>query len=90
MTAVVGYCGNMLPSIFSDISSYPKALKIDLIHPIVSRKFQSNTAKVSKKVTLASVLTVFSYSGGSRAADQMMKRSQVKVSVERCLENGVR
>ncbi|XP_033480652.1 apoptosis-stimulating of p53 protein 2-like [Epinephelus lanceolatus] len=28
-------------------------------------------------------------SGGSRAADQMMKRNQVKVSVERCLENGV-
>ncbi|XP_037621663.1 apoptosis-stimulating of p53 protein 2-like [Sebastes umbrosus] len=28
-------------------------------------------------------------SGGSRAADQMMKRNQVKASVERCLENGV-
>ncbi|XP_035516025.1 apoptosis-stimulating of p53 protein 2-like, partial [Morone saxatilis] len=27
-------------------------------------------------------------SGGSRAADQMMKRNQVKASVERCLENG--
>ncbi|XP_029313830.1 LOW QUALITY PROTEIN: apoptosis-stimulating of p53 protein 2-like [Cottoperca gobio] len=28
-------------------------------------------------------------SGGSRAADQMTKRNQVKASVERCLENGV-
>ncbi|KAF3852642.1 hypothetical protein F7725_005997 [Dissostichus mawsoni] len=28
-------------------------------------------------------------SGGSRAADQMMKRNQVKASVERCLENGI-
>ncbi|XP_071359231.1 apoptosis-stimulating of p53 protein 2b [Trachinotus anak] len=28
-------------------------------------------------------------SGGSRAADQMMKRNQVKASAERCLENGV-
>ncbi|XP_068582892.1 apoptosis-stimulating of p53 protein 2-like isoform X2 [Cebidichthys violaceus] len=28
-------------------------------------------------------------SGGSRAADPMMKRNQVKASVERCLENGV-
>ncbi|KAG8014492.1 Apoptosis-stimulating of p53 protein 2 [Nibea albiflora] len=28
-------------------------------------------------------------SGGSRLADQMMKRNQVKASVERCLENGV-
>ncbi|XP_070778506.1 apoptosis-stimulating of p53 protein 2b [Enoplosus armatus] len=28
-------------------------------------------------------------SGGSRAAEQMMKRNQVKASVERCLENGV-
>ncbi|XP_051237223.1 apoptosis-stimulating of p53 protein 2 isoform X2 [Dicentrarchus labrax] len=28
-------------------------------------------------------------SGGSRAADQMMKRNQVKASVERCLENGL-
>ncbi|KAF3688153.1 Apoptosis-stimulating of p53 protein 2 Bcl2-binding protein [Channa argus] len=28
-------------------------------------------------------------SGGSRAADQMMKRNQVKASLERCLENGV-
>ncbi|KAM9363285.1 apoptosis-stimulating of p53 protein 2-like [Symphorus nematophorus] len=28
-------------------------------------------------------------SGGSRAADQMMKRNQGKGSVERCLENGV-
>ncbi|XP_027139079.1 apoptosis-stimulating of p53 protein 2 [Larimichthys crocea] len=28
-------------------------------------------------------------SGGSRVADQMMKRNQVKASVERCLENGV-
>ncbi|XP_034534164.1 apoptosis-stimulating of p53 protein 2-like isoform X2 [Notolabrus celidotus] len=27
--------------------------------------------------------------GGSRGADQMMKRNQVKASVERCLENGV-
>ncbi|XP_023130046.2 apoptosis-stimulating of p53 protein 2-like isoform X1 [Amphiprion ocellaris] len=27
--------------------------------------------------------------GGSRAADQMMKRNQGKASVERCLENGV-
>nr|XP_046232665.1 apoptosis-stimulating of p53 protein 2-like isoform X2 [Scatophagus argus] len=27
--------------------------------------------------------------GGSRAADQMMKRNQVKTSVDRCLENGV-
>ncbi|XP_072239671.1 apoptosis-stimulating of p53 protein 2-like [Leuresthes tenuis] len=28
-------------------------------------------------------------SDGSRAADQMMKRNQVKASVERCLENGL-
>ncbi|XP_071379454.1 apoptosis-stimulating of p53 protein 2-like [Centroberyx affinis] len=28
-------------------------------------------------------------SGGSRAADQMVKRNQVKGSVERCMENGV-
>ncbi|XP_056225125.1 apoptosis-stimulating of p53 protein 2-like isoform X2 [Seriola aureovittata] len=28
-------------------------------------------------------------SGGSRAADQMMKRNQVKASAERCLENGI-
>ncbi|KAK5865499.1 hypothetical protein PBY51_019765 [Eleginops maclovinus] len=28
-------------------------------------------------------------SGGSRTADQMMKRNQLKASVERCLENGV-
>lgn len=27
--------------------------------------------------------------GGSRAADQMMKRNQVKATVERCLENGI-
>ncbi|XP_070683738.1 apoptosis-stimulating of p53 protein 2b [Pempheris klunzingeri] len=28
-------------------------------------------------------------SGGSRAADQVMKRNQAKASVERCLENGI-
>lgn len=33
---------------------------------------------------------MFYFPGGSRVADQMMKRNQVKASVERCLENGVR
>ncbi|XP_023256918.1 apoptosis-stimulating of p53 protein 2-like [Seriola lalandi dorsalis] len=57
--------------------------------PITPETLCRDVVELCKEPGEADCYLAEMWRGGSRAADQMMKRNQVKASAERCLENGI-